>query len=324
MSDEMNMLQPSPLGDGGTIVQDQFLAIAERAEQRARALQIIRATALKLTNQNDWELLGDKPYLNIGGAKKVSTFLGVSWQLDEPKYELHDDGTGHYTYTVEGIFQLGGHMIEEIGTRSSNDDFFKMAKGTERMVLEINRNNVRKAAVTNCICRGVKAVTGLVNVTKEELEQTLKEKVSAVASVRYDEKKMPFGEYKDQPLSQVPPAELKKIAGILKKNLTNPKNAKYKKLNQELIEAIEKQVLKVEQEVQAQQEPEPQEDDTPNGPDNTWLDFLVYMEDDPDRSAIMKQVKEKMHIDDISALTSADQSAFMNTCYDALKPARKR
>lgn len=155
---------------------DQLLAVAEAAEKRIDAVQRIKGLALRVTNHQDWTDQGGKPYLQVSGSEKVARLFGISWRLDEPTREDHEDG--HFTYTFKGYFQMGTAEIEVIGTRSSSDPFFSRKTewiNNEKVVKtlppsEIDRNDVKKGAMTNCIGNGITRLLGIRNLTWEEVK----------------------------------------------------------------------------------------------------------------------------------------------------------
>jgi hypothetical protein len=250
-----------------------ILAIANRAEKLVAALKIIRGAVLKLTNERDWENLGEKPYLNEGGAKKVGSAFGVSWQLDVPIREDYDDG--HFDYMVSGTFKFRGTEQDETGTRSSKDDFFSKKYGASIPPSEIDRNDVKKAAVTNCIGRGVKSVLALKNFTWDELQAAgiSKEKL---ASVDYSKSaagpnaapKMPnYGRThcKGKPMDD-PSVTLEDLRWYLdgaKKSILNPEKASWKQTNERLARNIEAEIAQrlAAQTAQAAQAEEPTQED---------------------------------------------------------------
>jgi hypothetical protein len=159
MTEENALTVPSPLAG------DQLLAVAEAAEKRIDAVQRIKGLALRVTNHQDWTDQGGKPYLQVSGSEKVARLFGISWRLNEPMREDHEDG--HFTYTFKGYFTMGTAEIEVIGTRSSSDPFFSK-KGTVPPS-EIDRNDVKKGAMTNCIGNGITRLLGIRNLTWEEV-----------------------------------------------------------------------------------------------------------------------------------------------------------
>jgi len=159
MTDE-NM--PVVLGD------DNLIKLAEAAEKRIEAIKKIKQIALKVTNSNDWVDQGGKPYLQASGGEKVGRTFGISWRIDEPVLTPEEDG--NYSYTYKGYFTLGSATVEVIGSRGTKDPFFSRAHGADKPISEIDRNDVKKAALTNLIGNGITRILGIRNLTWEELE----------------------------------------------------------------------------------------------------------------------------------------------------------
>src|SRR5574341_1412330 len=136
-------LVPTGLGD------DQLLAVAAAAEKRVEAINRIKILSLKVTNAHDWNDQGGKPYMAVSGAEKVARLFGISWRLDPPIREDYDDG--HFDYSFKGYFSMGTAEIEVVGTRGSRDPFFGGSKDKPIPPSEIDRNDVKKGAMTNCI-----------------------------------------------------------------------------------------------------------------------------------------------------------------------------
>lgn len=237
-----------------TLTDPGIIAIGQRAEKLVAALKIIRAAVLKLTNEKDWENLGGKPYLNEGGAKKVGAAFGVSWQLDAPTREDYEDG--HYDFMVQGQFEFRGTRIDEVGTRSSKDDFFAKSRGKEIPPSEIDRNEVKKAAITNCIARGVKSVLALKNFTWDELRASGIDQ-SKVSQVEYGKgdndpnasPKLPnYGRCKGMQMDDpaVPIEELRYYLSGAEKSIADPEKAKYKTNNERMRDALKAEIAKRE------------------------------------------------------------------------------
>ena len=160
---------------------DNILMLAEQAEKRIDAVKKIMSAALKITNENDWCLIGGKPYLQEAGASKVARLFGVSWKIGNP--EIITDGQGYKTYIFKGIFTLNNESIEAEGSRSMKDDFFMKVKDYEKSTKdktvyktksldEIDERDVRMSAYTNCINNGIKRlVPGIRNLKLEDLEK---------------------------------------------------------------------------------------------------------------------------------------------------------
>ena len=153
---------------------DNLLAMAEQAERRIEAINRIMSASLKITNVNDWVLIGGVPYLQESGATKVARLFGIGWSVSEPILETETDG--HFTYTYKGKFTMGGISIEATGSRSSKDEFFtgKEDKETGKVAKkpqDIDKRDVKMSAYTNCINNGIKRILpGLRNLTVEDME----------------------------------------------------------------------------------------------------------------------------------------------------------
>jgi len=156
------------------IADDTLVSLAEQAEKRVDALNKIKRAALKATNPRDWTDQNGNPYLQVSGSEKVGRVFGMSWRINEPLQEIEEGG--HFSYTYKGEFSLAGATIEVIGTRSSKDPFFKRYKGSgeNRVELppsEIDKTDVKKAALTNLFGNGITRMLGLRNLTWEDLKE---------------------------------------------------------------------------------------------------------------------------------------------------------
>ncbi len=156
------------------IADDTLVSLAEQAEKRVDALNKIKRAALKATNPRDWTDQNGNPYLQVSGSEKVGRVFGMSWRIEEPKYETEEGG--HFSFTYKGEFSLAGATIEVIGTRSSKDPFFKKykGKGDDRVELppsEIDKTDVKKAALTNLFGNGITRMLGLRNLTWDDLKE---------------------------------------------------------------------------------------------------------------------------------------------------------
>ena len=131
----------SPTGLGGTMSEgivkydrademtpmadDTLIAVARTAEARIDAVIKIKQLALKVTNPRDWTDQQGNPYLQVSGAEKIANLFNVSWSFLTPEPICETEADGHYTYTFQGRFTMGGRSIEVEGSRSSKDSFFK-------------------------------------------------------------------------------------------------------------------------------------------------------------------------------------------------------
>jgi len=163
----------SPLGD------DLLIAAARMAEQRIDAVIKIKQMALRVTNTSDWTDQNGKPYLQVSGSEKVANLYSVSWKIDEPVCEYEE--SGHFTYTYHGVFSMMGRSIEVEGSRSSKDPFFKKYdyikvpgqsdKKTERPLADLDKRDIKMAAMTNLLGNGITRILGIRNLTWDDLEK---------------------------------------------------------------------------------------------------------------------------------------------------------
>ena len=173
------------------IIDDQIIELAERAEKRIDAVNKIKRIALKVTNVNDWVDQNGKPYLQASGGEKIARLFGISWQIEEPVNT--DLGDGHFQYTYKGTFSMGGATIDAIGVRDSKDGFFttRYNKEGQRTVLpgsEVDKSDVKKAALTNLIGNGITRLLGIRNLTYEDLAEVGIKK-ETITRFKYKEKK---------------------------------------------------------------------------------------------------------------------------------------
>ena len=150
---------------------DNVLALAERADKMVDALNKIMKAAVRVTTKKDWVMIGGVPYLQEPGATKVARLFGITWRIHEgyPKTEI--DGEGYPTYTYRMTFRMGAQQIEAEGMRSAKDEFFAGKKDKRKSVDEIDLADVKRAAFTNCLNRGIKAILpGLRNLDASSLE----------------------------------------------------------------------------------------------------------------------------------------------------------
>lgn len=158
---------------------DNVLALAERADKMVGALNKIMAAAIKITTPKDWCLIGGTPYLQETGASKVARLFGIGWKIHDGYPKVEYDGDGYPTYTYRMTFQMGAQKIEAEGMRNAHDEFFagkKTGKNGEplkqKTVDEIDLADVKRAAYTNCLNRGIKGILpGLRNLDVSDLER---------------------------------------------------------------------------------------------------------------------------------------------------------
>jgi hypothetical protein len=152
------------------IYDDQLIQAAENALRRVDAVLTIKKASLKVTNPKDWTDLEGNPYPNASGSHKIARLFGISWRLD-PVSMLMEEG-GHIQFKYKGYFGMGNVEIEAIGTRSTSEKFFSQGKGgTKKPLSEIDKGDVEKAALTNCIGNGVTTLLGLKNLSWDDLKE---------------------------------------------------------------------------------------------------------------------------------------------------------
>jgi len=163
--------------DTAPIADDSLIAIAKMAEARIDAVVKIKQLALKVTQPRDWTDQQGNPYLQVSGSEKIANLFNVSWSFLTPEPLYEQDPDGHYTYTFQGRFSMGGRSIEVEGSRSSKDSFFKQNKyvndvKTEKTIDERdNKRDVKMAALTNMLGNGITRLLGIRNLTWEDLEK---------------------------------------------------------------------------------------------------------------------------------------------------------
>jgi hypothetical protein len=172
---------------------DNLLQMAAKAEKMVEAINRIKRAALKVTNERDWTNQNGNPYLQVSGSEKVARLFGISWRIDPPQFTTEDDG--HYSYTYKGYFDLGPASIEFEGSRGSKDAWYSKAHGKDVPVSEIDKNDVKKAALTNTIGNGVTRILGIRNLSWDDLKEAGLD-VSKIGKVEYTKPEM-SGEAKD-------------------------------------------------------------------------------------------------------------------------------
>ena len=222
------------------IENDALVALAESAEARIAAVKKITSLAIRVTNARDWVDENGTPYLQASGSEKIARLFGISWMIDEPQIEQHDDG--HFSYHVRGEFMMGTATITAIGSRSSNDPFFGRAQGRDKHLSEIPASNVKKAAYTNCIGNGITRLLGLRNLTWEDVKASGHISQSGHQTVTFaGAHRLPnYGDYKGQEIGSAIPSEvLRFYAQGLERQIGNPSKAQYKAKNVRTLEAIQ-------------------------------------------------------------------------------------
>lgn len=165
-----------------------LITLGNEVEKRVEAMNKIKRAALTLTNPKDWCDQSGTPYLMVSGAEKIARMFGVGWKILEPIKEKLEGG--HFSFTYTGTFTLAGNSITAVGTRSSQDPFFKRyaypdGVKTELPVSAIDCGDVKKAAYTNCIGNGITRIIGLRNLSYDDLQAFAGFGKEQVAKVEY-------------------------------------------------------------------------------------------------------------------------------------------
>lgn len=169
MENEIIIRDSNEIQNAMDFSSDNILMLAEQADKRINAIKKIMSASLSVTNENDWVLIGGKPYLQEAGASKVARLFGISWKIGNP--EIITDSQGYKTYIFKGVFTMNNDSIEAEGSRSMKDDFFTGKGEKKKSVDEIDERDVRMSAYTNCINNGIKRIIpGIRNLKLEDLE----------------------------------------------------------------------------------------------------------------------------------------------------------
>lgn len=180
---EENNNENLPVGIG----DDNLIQMAELAEKRVEAINRIKRAALAVTNARDWTNQNGNPYMQVSGGEKVARLFGISWRIDEPQLTIYEDG--HFSFTYKGYFSFGLATIEFEGSRSSRDPFFSKAHGKDIPPSEIDRNNIKKAALTNTIGNGVTRILGIRNLSWDDLKDSGID-ISKITKIEYAKTEM--------------------------------------------------------------------------------------------------------------------------------------
>lgn len=164
-------IEPTALVDLAT--DEQIEKAIRRIVARTRAIKKFKAAMLSLTNKRDWyahAAEGDDagtPYLAESGAEKIINAFQIEVEHDGGKRETVPEGGYEFVYQGQmRALVFSDIWYPVIGSRWSDDGFF--TKGGTRTA---DPGDVRKAAWTNWMNRGIKTVCGLKTITWEELEE---------------------------------------------------------------------------------------------------------------------------------------------------------
>jgi len=199
-----------------TLPVQSIVEMAKGAEARINAIKAIKNMALAVTNAHDWTNQQGRPYLQGSGAEKVAGLFNISWRIDEPRYDVEEDG--HFTFTYRGSFSIAGRSIEVDGSRSSKDPFFKKydwvdgeegkKEKKEKPISAIDKRDVKMSAYTNCLANGITRLLGIRNLTWEDLKAFAGIDRDQVQGIEYKSKgeKPPLQEPQKKSNGQSPPS----------------------------------------------------------------------------------------------------------------------
>jgi hypothetical protein len=149
---------------------DVLEEVIARSEKRLETIKKIKQVSLSITNEDDWVIINNIPYLQASGAEKIARLFGISWSNFSYSVEHLDDG--HLLVICEGDFFMETRReklcIQAIGVRSSKDAFF--SRGGKLSAKDVDMPSLYKAAYTNCLANGIKRILGLRNLTVEDLK----------------------------------------------------------------------------------------------------------------------------------------------------------
>jgi hypothetical protein len=155
--------------------EEQMEAAIRRIVNRTKALKEFKAAMLSLTNVRDWyahEGEGEEdgiPYLAESGSEKIINAFEIEVEHDGGVRNDMPPDIGGYEFVYQGRMRalvFSDIWYPVVGSRWSDDGFF--TRGGTRIA---DPGDVRKAAWTNFMNRGIKTVCGLKTITWDELER---------------------------------------------------------------------------------------------------------------------------------------------------------
>lgn len=181
-----------PVDAAVVFTEDSIAKVFERARQMEAGIVQLRRFALKRTKACNWKKFGDGSlHMEAKAAEQIATILGINWPrknefghtiLDWEKETLPN---GHFKYTFTGEFWWQGRRITAQGHCQSDKPWYiSDGKGGKLSPEDISESNVQQHAFSNLIVNGVRRVTGLHDVTIEDLE-AVGVKVEQVSGVNF-------------------------------------------------------------------------------------------------------------------------------------------
>ncbi len=174
-------------------IKDQMEDILSAAMMMAKFSRQIVEKAVQITGPKDWTDQGGKPYLIEYGAAKVASVLPIkTWYIENPGKQWSEDEKGKfymYVCTCGAAWKGGLGEVSATGTRSSREKFFSSRRGQELPQSEVSETNIMKACGTNGRRNAIVRLTGLGNLTWEELEEMAGIKRDSATKVEYKSQK---------------------------------------------------------------------------------------------------------------------------------------
>jgi hypothetical protein len=163
-------LEPESLARLAT--EDQIEKAITRLVARTRAITRYKAALLSITNVRDWYAHASEgdpdgvPYLAETGSSKVIHAFQIGVEHDGGQRVPVEDGGYEFVYSGRmRALMFSDIWYPVVGSRWSDDGFFTRG-GTKTA----DPGDVRKAAHTSFLNRGIKTVCGIKSLTWEELE----------------------------------------------------------------------------------------------------------------------------------------------------------
>lgn len=156
-------------------------------EYREMMMTKLLPMCMKQLRPADFQVFGDRAYLQEFGAQRVKGFLGLMLPNDRPpKRTRHELPDGEFYWIVEGW--VGSKTLRAmdyfIGGRSSTEEFFSK-KDEAGIRLPVKSLDVEKAAYTNWMNRVVSGLLGLRGITVADLETKFKFPLDQAARVTH-------------------------------------------------------------------------------------------------------------------------------------------
>lgn len=185
---EQEVMQPDESEPILSLTTDRDLkAMAISAKEQAKYVREMITHALDVTEPSQWVIMGggdDPPvYPGEAAAKRIARLFGINWHnLRIEKQEREDTKGRYYRYRAIATFTLKrtGDSIDEIGTANSRKPFFAMRGGQLLPMEEVDEDNIEKAAITNCLTRGITGLVGIRGLTLKTIPERLAKGASRV------------------------------------------------------------------------------------------------------------------------------------------------